>query len=64
MIQGLFVRFLYRKLSRIAIGDSPGCWGQEAQQADKQGKLDRAIGEIASIDLRPKATSVKTDSAP
>ena len=36
--------------------------GQDAQPAAQQGKLDRAIGEVTSIDAGQKQISVKTDS--
>src|SRR6478672_4218459 len=36
--------------------------GQDAQPAAQLGKLDRAIGEIASIDPGQKQLSVKTDT--
>ncbi|PYT20798.1 MAG: hypothetical protein DMG57_40830 [Acidobacteria bacterium] len=61
MIQGtrrtLFLSASLAALLLVARGA-----GQDVQQAAQQGKLDRAIGEIASIDPGQRQLLVKTDS--
>jgi Cu/Ag efflux protein CusF len=55
-------RTLFLSTSFVALLLVARMAGQDAQPAAQQGKLDRAIGEVTSIDAGQKQISVKTDS--